>query len=104
MGVEQTWGRLRTPAERTCRLVLLTKMKNATAAAALEGFSAKVNSIAAPMRGSLTFDQGKELDRQRRLILRERQKAVLVADDTIARVDYHASDGDRHVDLASPSL
>ena len=34
--------------ERTSRLVLLAKMKNATAAA-LEGFSAELNSIATPM-------------------------------------------------------
>ena len=56
--------------ERTSRLVLLAKMKNATAAAALEGFSAKLNSIAAPMRRSLTYDQGKELARHQELTQR----------------------------------
>ena len=53
--------------ERTSRLVLLAKMDDATAASALAGFSAKLNSIAAPMRHSLTYDQGKEMARQREL-------------------------------------
>ena len=45
--------------ERSSRLVLLAKMVDATAASALAGFSAKLNSIAAPMRQSMTYDQGK---------------------------------------------
>ena len=49
--------------ERTSRQVLLAKMVDATAASALAGFSAKLNSIAEPMRHSLTYDQGKELSR-----------------------------------------
>jgi len=49
--------------ERTSRLVLLAKMDDATAASALAGFSAKLNSIAAPMRQTLTYDQGKEMSR-----------------------------------------
>ena len=47
--------------ERSSRLVLLAKMEDATAASALAGFSAKLNSIAAPMRHSFTYDQGKEM-------------------------------------------
>ena len=47
--------------ERSSRLVLLAKMTDATAASALLGFAAKLNSIAAPMRKSLTYDQGKEM-------------------------------------------
>ncbi|MGF6955223.1 IS30 family transposase [Paraburkholderia youngii] len=47
--------------ERTSRLVLLAKMEDATAASALAGFTAKLNSIAAPLRQSLTYDQGLEL-------------------------------------------
>ena len=43
------------------RLVLLAKMTDATAASALSGFAAKLNSIAAPLRQSLTYDQGKEM-------------------------------------------
>jgi IS30 family transposase len=49
--------------ERTSRLVLLARMDDATAASALAGFSAKLNSIAEPMRQSLTYDQGKEMSR-----------------------------------------
>lgn len=49
--------------ERTNRLVLLAKMDNATAASVLAGFSAKLNSIAAPMRQSLTYNQGREMSR-----------------------------------------
>jgi IS30 family transposase len=49
--------------ERTSRLVLLAKMDDATAASALAGFSAKLNSIAEPLRQSLTYDQGKEMSR-----------------------------------------
>jgi IS30 family transposase len=47
--------------ERSSRLVLLAKMADATAASALAGFSVKLNSIAAPMRHSFTYDQGKEM-------------------------------------------
>jgi IS30 family transposase len=49
--------------ERTSRIVLLAKMDDATAASALAGFSAKLNSIAAPLRKSFTYDQGKEMSR-----------------------------------------
>jgi IS30 family transposase len=49
--------------ERSSRLVLLAKMDDATAASALAGFAAKLNSIAEPMRHSLTYDQGKEMSR-----------------------------------------
>jgi len=55
--------------ERTTRLVLLIKMKDATAASALEAFSAKLDSIATPLRQTLTYDQGKEIyGRSRALI------------------------------------
>jgi IS30 family transposase len=53
--------------ERTSRLVLLARMEDATAAAALAGFTAKLNAIAAPMRQSLTYDQGKEMSRHAEL-------------------------------------
>jgi IS30 family transposase len=45
--------------ERTSRLVLLAKMEDPTAASALAGFSAKLNSIVEPLRQSFTYDQGK---------------------------------------------
>jgi IS30 family transposase len=47
--------------ERSSRLVLLAKMHDATATSALLGFTAKLNSIAEPLRQSLTYDQGKEM-------------------------------------------
>jgi IS30 family transposase len=56
--------------ERTSRLVLLAKMDDATAASALAGFTVKLNSIAEPMRHSLTYDQGKEMSRHAELAAR----------------------------------
>jgi transposase, IS30 family len=53
--------------ERTSRLVMLARMSDATAESALAGFTYKLNSIAAPMRQSLTYDQGKEMARHREL-------------------------------------
>jgi IS30 family transposase len=53
--------------ERSSRLVLLAKMEDATAASALAGFTANLNSIAAPLRQSFTYDQGKEMTRHREL-------------------------------------
>lgn len=49
--------------ERSFRLVLLAKMDDATAASALTGYTLKLSGIAAPMRQSLTYDQGKEMAR-----------------------------------------
>ena len=56
-----------TTVERSSRLVLLAKMEDATAASALAGFTVKLNSIAAPMRQSFTYDQGKEMSRHQQL-------------------------------------
>jgi IS30 family transposase len=53
--------------ERTSRLVLLAKTDDSTATSALASFNAKLNSIAAPIRHSLTYDQGKEMTRHREL-------------------------------------
>lgn len=53
--------------ERSTGLLLLAKMRDASAASALESFSAKLNGIAAPVRQSLTYDQGRELTRHREL-------------------------------------
>jgi len=53
--------------ERKSRLVMLAKMENATAEVALAAFTAKLNSIAAPMRQTLTYDQGKEMARHAEL-------------------------------------
>ncbi len=64
--------------ERTSRLVLLAKMEDATAASALAGFSAKLNSIAEPLRQSFTYDQGKELVAASRTRRRHRRERVLL--------------------------
>ena len=53
--------------ERTSRLVLLAKMEDATAASALAGFSAKLNSIVAALRQSFAYNQGKEMSRHQEL-------------------------------------
>ena len=53
--------------ECTSRLALLARMEDATAAAALAAFTAKLNAISAPLRQSLTYDQGKELTRHAEL-------------------------------------
>jgi IS30 family transposase len=53
--------------ERSTRLVLLAKMPDATAESALAAFTVKLNSIAAPLRQTLTYDQGKEMARHREL-------------------------------------
>ena len=53
--------------ERTTRLVLLAKMPDATAESALAAFTFKLNQITAPMRQTLTYDQGKEMAMHRDL-------------------------------------
>lgn len=53
--------------ERSSRLVMLAKLADATASSALEGFTAKLRSIAQPMRQTLTYDQGKEMARHAEL-------------------------------------
>ena len=53
--------------ERSTRLVLLCKMPDASAESALAAFTAKLNLIAAPLRQTLTYDQGKEMARHREL-------------------------------------
>lgn len=52
--------------ERSTHLVLLCKMPDASAESA-GGATAKLNLIAAPMRQSLTYDQGKEMARHQEL-------------------------------------
>lgn len=56
-----------TLVERSSRLVLLAKMENATAEAALQGFTAALNPIPSRLRQSLTYDQGKEMARHAEL-------------------------------------
>jgi transposase, IS30 family len=56
-----------TLVERTSRLVLLARMTAATAESALEGFTEILNRVHAPMRKTLTYDQGKEMSRHKDL-------------------------------------
>ena len=56
-----------TLVERSSRLVMLVEVENASALAALEGFSRVLNGIPKPMRKSLTYDQGKEMSEHKRL-------------------------------------
>jgi transposase, IS30 family len=53
--------------ERSSRMVMLCRMPDATAQAALAAFTFKLNSIAQPLRQTLTYDQGKEMARHREL-------------------------------------
>jgi IS30 family transposase len=53
--------------ERRSRQVLLAKMDDATAASPLGGYTRQLNRIAAPLRQSLTYDQGKEMARHTEL-------------------------------------
>ncbi|ODV44511.1 transcriptional regulator, partial [Cupriavidus sp. UYMMa02A] len=53
--------------ERMSRAVLLVKMSDATAASALAGFTAKLQSLVAPLRQTLTYDQGREMVRHAEL-------------------------------------
>lgn len=56
-----------TLVERSSRLVLLVWVENASALATLEGFSRVLNGIPAPLRKTLTYDQGKEMSEHKRL-------------------------------------
>ena len=56
-----------TLVDRSSRLVMLVWMENASAAAALEGFSRILNDVPQPMRKSLTYDQGKEMSEHKQL-------------------------------------
>ena len=59
-----------TLVERTSRLLILVKLphpKSASAANVLQAFTDKLNGIAAPMRLSLTYDQGREMSMHKKL-------------------------------------
>ena len=56
-----------TRVERTTLFTVLSKMDNASADAALSGFSHVLNRIAAHRRLSLTYDQGREMAAHQRL-------------------------------------
>ena len=59
-----------TLVERTTRLLMLVRLPHpqpATAAHVLQAFTDKLNSIAQPMRQTLTYDRGKEMARHQEL-------------------------------------
>jgi len=56
-----------TLVERSSRFVLLAKMENATALAALHGFTRVLNDVAPAMRKTMTYDRGSEMARHREL-------------------------------------
>ena len=59
-----------TLVERTTRLLMLVKLPHphpATAAHVLQAFTDKLNSIAQPMRQTLTYDRGKEMAHHQQL-------------------------------------
>jgi len=56
-----------TLVERTTLFTVLSKMENASAEAALSGFSHVLNRIEAQTRLSLTYDQGREMAAHQRL-------------------------------------
>ena len=53
--------------ECNSRFVLLSRMDDTIAAAAVLGFTAKLNLITAPLRLSLTYDRGEEMAKQAEL-------------------------------------
>ena len=61
---------------------MLVRMENASAAAALEGFSRILNDEPQPMCKSLTYDQGKEMSEHKQLS--ERTGVAVFFADTIA--------------------
>jgi len=59
-----------TLVERSTRLLILVKLPHphpATAAHVLQAFTDKLNSVAQPMRQTLTYDRGKEMARHQEL-------------------------------------
>ena len=56
-----------TVVERKTRYVIMTKMKDGTADAALSGFSRGLSKVPKAMRVSMTYDQGKEMARHAEL-------------------------------------
>ena len=59
-----------TLVERTTRLVILARMEGTDAVSAREGFTRKLRHVPAPLRKTLTYDQGKEMAEHERLAQR----------------------------------
>ena len=56
-----------TLVERTSRKLVLVKLADAKAETARDGFAADLLAVPAPLRLTLTYDQGKEMARHREL-------------------------------------
>jgi IS30 family transposase len=56
-----------TLVERTSRLVVLVRMADATAPTTVEAFAEGLNRVPAPLRKSMTYDQGREMSRHKEL-------------------------------------
>jgi IS30 family transposase len=56
-----------TLVERSSRLVMLAKLTDGSASAALEGFTNALNRVHDPMKKTLTYDRGKEMSRHKEL-------------------------------------
>ena len=56
-----------TLVERTSRKLVLIKLTDAKAETARDGFAAGLLAVPAPLRLTLTYDQGKEMARHREL-------------------------------------
>jgi IS30 family transposase len=54
-----------TLVERSSRLVMLAKVTDGSASAALEGFTNALNRVHDPMKKTLTYDRGKEIGRHK---------------------------------------
>ena len=61
-----------TMVERTSRFLMLAKLPNASAGAALEGFSRRLLTVPPCLRKTLTYDQGSEMSMHKRLARRLR--------------------------------
>ena len=59
-----------TLVERTTRLVILARMEGTDARSARAGFTKKLRHVPAPLRKTLTYDQGKEMAEHERLAQR----------------------------------
>lgn len=56
-----------TLVERSSRLVMLARVTDGSASAALEGFTNALNRVHDPMKKTLTYDRGKEMSRHKEL-------------------------------------
>jgi hypothetical protein len=66
--------------------------------------SSRPASMSSSVLASAAFFFCARIEDRSRVLARHREQPVIVADDEIARMDHHAVERDRHVDLARPVL